>query len=222
MSAAPAVRLRPQRPIRGVPTAGSTALNRRDGGANPPSGAGRRRGRAGPLWCFASSLPRGARSSGDDACLTNRKRRVRSSRPAPPPRRACPPAARPRQRGPTSRGGRFKPGELGVRIPPLAPPVAAPVRPRRGRRGTSKDLPSWKPNREWSRARPLPGAYREVWRSIRLASARKVSLAGHAPWRRVSLWIGGGYWLAAPVCKTGSFDGNGGSIPSRSTGRVTR
>lgn len=101
-----------------------------------------------------------------------------------------------RQRGPTSRGCRLKNGEMGVQIPPLArneretgclelrdgvarsqadePQEAGSTRCEEGAIPIEPRSPltePWKSNRERSRARPLPGAYRKVWCSSHLTSA---------------------------------------------------
>ncbi len=147
-------------------------------------------------------------SSGDDTCLTSRRRRVRSSRPV----QSCLAFSR----GTTSRGYRFNPGVSGCnsRLAPR-PPAA----------GSNAPEPRlWKSNREWSRARPLPGAYRKVWCSSRLTSARNARpdekgpaksgpKSGPEPGAKCRFWVGGGYRMAAPVCKTGSLMTMGVRIP---------
>ncbi len=142
--------------------AGSAALNRWGGGARPSSGTG-------PCPVCRSShsaappmARRSARSCGARHLVMTPASQAGEGEfdPLAPYRRASH-----FQRGP-SRGYRLDPGVLGVQL-------GARTSSTRSVGSNAPEPRLWKSNREWSRARPLPGAYRKVWCSSRLTSARK-------------------------------------------------
>ena len=142
--------------------AGSAALNRWGGGASPSSGTG-----ACPVCRSSHSAAppmarRSARSCGARHLVMTPASQAGEGEfdPLAPYRRASH-----FQRGP-SRGYRLDPGVLGVQL-------GARTSSTRSVGSNAPEPRLWKSNREWSRARPLPGAYRKVWCSSRLTSARK-------------------------------------------------
>ena len=169
MSVAEGVRIRPQRPDEchhghPPPTAAQRLLDGQLLRSGPRAGSA-----ALNRWGEGASPSSGTHAT---SARPASSARVTERGPGPPSHRRAGLAHLVMTPAPQAGPGEFDP--LAPHPYVLARHGARPA-PRRARRCL------WKSNRDRSRARPLPGAYREVWRSNRLTSALKYRLFILAP-----------------------------------------